>query len=179
MQTVGQYITAWRSLIPLTEEKHIRQWTKTWRMNIPRHSNRKTQIISLFGEIWLKIPETIKIWMHIQYMLCPWYNWQVQWTTIKSVVRSMRWGSAQANKDRRVITVKEATVLIRDLGPRNQKWKIYTEQASGNLPENLIEKRIREVFRRLWRCEVLNRYKEPFWRLLEMSYTDVGWLWCG
>jgi len=166
IQTFGQYITAWRSLAPLSEGKQIRLWAKMWKITIPRTMNRKAHILSFFGEIWVKIPDRIKIMMHIHYMVWPWTNWELQWTTIKSVVLSMRWGLSNANVDQQIITVREATMLIRDPTPKNKKWKKFTDLANANLTDDMIGKRMRDIFRRLWKCEVLNRFKEPFWRLV-------------
>ena len=57
-------------------------------------------------------------------------------------------------------------MLIKDLSPRNQKWHSFAEQVGVTSQQSQTETQMLDVFRRLWNCEVLNRMKEPFWRLV-------------
>jgi hypothetical protein len=81
IQTFGQRITAWKMLTTTKDVKQLRRWTKIWKIMMVRTLEGKNQIGSprSLDDIWGKIPNRIKFWVHMQYMRWTWDNLQYQW----------------------------------------------------------------------------------------------------
>jgi len=163
IQTIGQLINAYVRLTQITNILHYKRWLLWYGV----HSQTAlVETIHSLQELWNVLPNQVQQQAAQQTLNQPILTSEEIWESISTFTNHIRWDKTNANVDGALITVKEAISLIRDDTYKTDKWKRYMTLAEDTNHLNTCQTRMLKLFKRLWQCEVLNRFKEPFWRLV-------------
>jgi len=182
IQTLGQYLQAWTQLRSGT----IHMWYWAWQIwwGIRLEGMQLEAIDNLFLTIWQSLPSDL---LHtLQYQLsCSQANrWKQEWQTIAIIIRGLSWDPGRDKyvlDHRGIITVRAAVDLMHNTTYRNKQWLRFYKLAKGinydtgsEIEEREWIDHLQKQFGRLWKTELLNRHKEPFWRLIYDAIPTPG-----